>query len=505
MNTVIGIDLGTSSVKALLMDENGKVLASQEVSYPLYNPNPGWAEQNPDEWWQATQVALRKLSQDIHELSATVLGIGLSGQMNGAVLLDERFQAIRPSIIWVDARTVAQCEKINSRVDRQLMTSITGKLAVTGYTAPKLLWVREHEPEHFKAVRHILLPKDFIRLRLTGELFTDFSDASNTLLFDIQNNRWSPEMLDALELDEKLLPIPMPSMTITGVLSPQAAEMTGLAANIPVIAGAGDSSAEAIGSGLVNEGPVLSVIGSAGNISATSSHTVIDSLGRIHTGSHVTDQLWILTGVQQAAGLSIRWIVENLRLFHEIREEGNKVDPYEMMINHACAAPSGSEGLVYLPYLTGERTPHLDPLARGVFFGIDIRHTRDHFARAVLEGIAFSQRDAIELLVKLGVPTDYLIAAGGGSRSSLWRQILANVANLPVMTSRQEHSAAYGAALLAATTAGMYGSIEEACQATVSLSPGATPQPEYRERYDKSYDIFRTVYQNLRPVFSSNL
>lgn len=504
MDTVIGIDLGTSSVKALLLNMSGRVLANQEVAYPLYSPRPGWAEQDPDEWWRATQQALSQLSKNINDLNAIVIGIGLSGQMNGAVLLDEKFQSIRPAIIWADARTVAQCETINSRINREKLTSITGKIAVTGYTAPKLLWVRENEPENFRRVRHILLPKDFIRLRLSGELATDYSDASNTLLFDIHKGKWSPEILELLELAEEYLPKPVPSMTIIGKLTPIVAQSTGLQPNIPIIAGAGDSSAEAVGSGLVDEGPVLSVIGTAGNISATSHQTVIDPLGRIHTGSHVTEQLWILTGVQQAAGLSVRWLVKNLNMYREISIDGLAKDPYDVMIEQASTVSPGSEGLVYLPYLTGERTPHLDPLARGVFFGIDIRHNQAHFARAVFEGVAFAQREALDLLVNLGVPTDYLIAAGGGGRSPLWRQILANISNLPVMTSSNEHSAAYGAALLAATSVGAFGNLEEACRVSVKLSLCATPQPEYYDCYERSYNTFRSIYQNLKPVFHSH-
>ena len=503
MDALIGIDIGTSGIKALLLDAEGNVLAACDAAYPLSTPHPGWAEQEPAHWWRATQRALQELAGVAAERETRVAGLALSGQMNGAVLLDRDLLPVRPCIIWADARTARQCEQIHARVGRERLTAITGKLAVTGYTAPKLLWVREHEPEVFARVRHLLLPKDFIRLCLTGELATDASDASNTLLFDIRSGVWCDTILDALELKRALLPTVVFSTVQTGTINQEAARLTGLPCGIPVFAGAGDSSAEAIGCGLVKPGPVLSVVGSAGNISAASSVPVIDPRGSIHTGCHVSEGLWIITGVQQAAGLSVRWLVENLKLFEDLCMQCPELDPYGIVIEQAAGTPPGSEGLLFLPYLTGERTPHLDPRARGVFFGIDIRHTRAHFARSVFEGVAFAQRDALELLHQLGLPAEYLIAAGGGGRSQYWRQILADTTGLPVMATGNEHGAAFGAALLAGVGTGLYSDIEEACRLSVHLAPVAAPQPANRKLYEDAYSLYRQVYPQLRPVFAS--
>ena len=501
MDTVVGLDLGTSSIKALLVDANGYVLESYEEAYPLMTPHPGWAEQEPGEWWRATQKVLQKLSVEIKHKKAQVLAVGLSGQMNGAVLLDKSLKPIRPCIIWADARTAKQCDEINSKLHIENLISITGKLAVTGYTAPKVMWIREHEPEIYASARHLLLPKDFIRLNLTGQLCTDLSDASNTLLFDINKHEWCDEILEGLELNGSMLPPALPSLTQTGIVTKEAARVTGLTHGTPVIAGAGDSSAEAIGSSIIHDGPVLSVIGTAGNISVTVKKPIIDALGRIHTGCHVLKNCWIMTGVQQAAGLSLRWLSENLQLYRDILITQPNKEPYDILLEHSANVPPGAEGLIFLPYLTGERTPHLDPLARGVFFGIGIRHTRDHFVRAVLEGIAFAQRDAVELLIELGLPARHIVASGGGARSRLMKQILADVIGLPVMINGNDNGAAYGAALLAAVNAGFFKNLEDACGKTVRLYVSAEPQQEFRNRYDALYDSFRDLYKQLKPIF----
>lgn len=502
MDALIGIDIGTSGIKALLLDADGNVLAARDAAYPLSTPHLGWAEQEPAHWWSGAQRALRELARAAEEQGARIAGLALSGQMNGAVLLDNDLVPVRPCIIWADARTASQCNEVHALVGREELTAIAGKLAVTGYTAPKLLWVREHEPELFARVRHLLLPKDFVRLCLTGELATDASDASNTLLFDIRSGEWCDSILEALDLDPAMLPAVMSSTAQTGTVSKEAARLTGVPRGTPVFAGAGDSSAEAMGCGLVKPGPVLSVVGSAGNISAACSVPVIDPQGSIHTGCHVSKGLWIITGVQQAAGLSVRWLVENLKLFEDVHVQYPELDPYGIVIEQAASTPPGSEGLLFLPYLTGERTPHLDPRARGVFFGIDIRHTRAHFARSVFEGVAFAQRDALELLHQLGLPAEYLIAAGGGGRSQYWRQILADTMGLPVMATGNEHGAAFGAALLAGVGTGVFSDIQEACRVSVHLAPVAAPEPANRKLYEDAYDLYRHLYPHLRPVFA---
>jgi len=458
-------------------------------------------EQSPESWWEAARNALRGLASIVRENRHHVLGIGLSGQMNGAVLLDHQRSPVRPCIIWADARTGKQCDEIHSKIPSTDLVAITGKLAVTGYTAPKLLWVREHERELFKLVRHVLLPKDYIRLRLTGELGTDASDASNTLLFDIKRCCWSDRILQALELETNWFPPVTTSTAQVGSLTSQAAGLLGLAKGTPVVAGAGDSIAEAVGSGVVSVGPVLSVIGSAGNISASSDEPIIDAQGRIHSGCHAIPNRWILTGVQQAAGLSIQWLLENFRLGDDSQQNSDQA-LYETWVERAASIAPGAEGLIFLPYLTGERTPHLDPLARGVFFGIGTHHKRAHLARAVFEGLAFAQRDSLELLAQLQLPTAYLVVAGGGGRSQLWRQILADVSGLQVMTSGTGHGAAFGAALLAAVGVGVFENLEEACRISVRLNTSAFPGEAAHGTYERVYPCFRRLYAQLRPVFA---
>jgi xylulokinase len=498
---LIGLDLGTSSVKAVLTDPTGEVLAAREATHPLANPRPGWLEQNPDDWWRATQEVLRALAGVAAQGRRQVIGIGLSGQMNGAVLLDARRRPVRPCIIWADSRTARQCDEIHARIPPPELVAITGKLAVTGYTAPKLLWVREHEAALFAQVRHVLLPKDYIRLRLTDELATDPSDASNTLLFDIRRGEWSDPILRALELPPALVPPVRPSGAVVATLTRDAAGLLGLSRGVPVVAGAGDSIAEAVGNGAVGVGPILSVIGSAGNISASSDQPVIDPAGRLHTGCHAVADRWILTGVQQAAGLSMRWLFETLWA-EDVGSEGCDLPSYETLVQQAASVPPGAEGIIFLPYLNGERTPHLDPHARGVFFGIAAHHKRGHLARAVLEGVAFAQRDSLELLKELRIPAVFLIASGGGARSQLWRQILADVSGLAVRTPANVHGAALGAALLAGVGVGVCKDVDGACRAAVRLDTVASPQTATCEAYDRAYGCFRHLYSQLRPVFA---
>jgi len=502
METVIGLDVGTSSIKGLLVDTDGVALASSESSYPLLRPRPGWSEQNPEDWWQGAVEVLQILAGAAAEIGSEPSAISLSGQMNGPVLLDKHLQPVLPCIIWADTRTASECAEIHERVSQDELIRITGKLAVTGYTAPKVLWQRRHLPDAFARTRHLLLPKDFICLRLTSELCTDASDASNTLFFDITERCWSDPILRELGISTEMLPPILSSTQRAGRLTREAAGLVGLRAGTPIIIGAGDSIAEAVGNGVVDPGPVLSVIGTAGDISASCREPIIDPLGRIHTGCHAEPNLWLLTGVQQAAGLSLRWLVDTLKLY-DVGSGSLRGDAYQALADDAALVAAGAEGLIFLPYLTGERTPHLDPWARGVFFGIGTHHTRAHLARAVLEGIAFAQRDSLELLRELGLPALYLVSSGGGAKLPVWHQILADVSGLPVKVGDSGQGAAYGAAAIAAVGIGAYTSVEAASHAFAQLVPVAVPEPGLPGIYSRNYAFFKEIYARLRPVFAS--
>jgi xylulokinase len=501
VEAVIGLDVGTSSVKGLLIDTKGSLLAECEACYALRSPNPGWFEQDPVEWWQSALTVLRRLADFITDNKVRVLSIGLTGQMNGAVVLDAHSNIVRPCIIWADGRTVEECNEISQRVETNLLIAVTGKPAVTGYTAPKVLWIRNHEPDQFARIRHLLLPKDYITFRLCGELLTDASDASNTLLFNITNRVWSTQILDALEIDQSILPVVRSSLDIAGWVGGEVAQITGLPEGLPIITGAGDSIAEIIGNSVVGTGPILSVVGSAGNISASCREPVIDSLGRIHTGCHAVMDRWIVTGVQQTAGLSIRWLLENLNLYEDLRKANKEQDPYDLLIEQACALPAGADGLIFLPYLAGERTPHINPLAQGVFFGITLNHHRGHFVRAVLEGIAFAQCDALQLLRELHLPTDYLVVSGGLARNISWHQIIADISNLEVNYVESRKGAAFGAALLAAVGIGIFPNIDVACKECITLSLTAQPQNSVRTVYEQTYALYKELYVQIHPLF----
>lgn len=501
MDALIGLDVGTSSVKGVLIDLDGRLLTESECGHALLTPRPGWAEQDPAQWWRGAIAVLRELAAVASGRGATVLGMGLTGQMNGAVLLDAHGQVIRPCIIWADTRTVAECEEIYGRIPVEKVVNITGKTAVTGYTAPKLLWVRNHEPDNYRRIRHLLLPKDYVTWKLVGELGTDASDASNTLLFDIAERAWSGPILEALDISGAILPSVRTSSTIAGRLLAGAARETGLAPGLPVVIGAGDSIAEAVGNALVHQGLVLSVVGTAGNVSAVSEAPTIDNRGRIHTGCYAEDKRWIVTGVQQAAGLSMRWLLENLELYEELRHAHPEHNPYDLVFEQIETTPPGSDGLLFLPYLTGERTPHLDPFARGVFFGIGVHHHRAHFVRAVLEGIAFAQRNALDLLPQLHIEPTQIVVSGGGGQNQHWHQILADVTGLEVSIVDGGHGAAFGAALLAGVGSAVFQNIRDASSRCIRLRPAAEPRSATRTTYDTSYAVFCELYSELRSSF----
>src|SRR5438128_2807690 len=440
MTKLLGLDIGTTGVRCVAIDERGDLVADASEEYPLYTPQPGWSEQRPEDWWEASRRVIASVAA---RAGRDVSGIGLAGQMHGAVFLDHEDAVIRPALLWNDQRTEAQCQAITERVGARRLTEITGNPAITGFQAPKILWLRDEEPEAFARVRRVLLPKDYIRLRLTGEYATDVSDASGTLLLDLRGRTWSDEVLDALEIPRSWLPAIFESPDVSGAVSDAAAAATGLPAGLKVAAGAGDNAAAAIGNGIVREGIVSSSIGTSGVVFASSDTARIDPRGRLHAFCHAIPGRYHLMGVTLAAGGALRWWRD---------ASGSGLD-YDAMAELAAQAPPGSEGLVFLPYLTGERTPHMDAHARGAFFGFNLRHSLPHLTRAVMEGVVYSLKDCLDLMTGMRLPVTEVRATGGGARSHLWRQLQADVFGLPVHRTRIDEGPAFGAALLAGVAA----------------------------------------------------
>src|SRR5574344_2403224 len=427
MAYLIGVDLGTSGTKTVLFDENGNVIASKTIEYPLYTPHNGWAEQDPNDWWHAAcggmKAVMEKGGINAHE----VKGIGISGQMHGLVMLDKAGNVLRKSIIWCDQRTAKECVEITEKVGAKRLIEITANPALTGFTAPNIMWVKNNEPATYERCRHILLPKDYIRYKLTGEFATEVSDASGMQLLDVPGRCWSDEVIGKLGIDKSLLAKVYESPEVTGKLTRQAAELTGVAEGTPVVGGAGDNAAAAVGTGTVVDGKAFVTIGTSGVVFAHTSKLSIDPKGRVHTFCCAVPGAWHVMGVTQAAGLSLKWYRDNFCHEEMDTAAGMGVDPYYLMDKQAARIPIGSGRLIYLPYLMGERTPHLDPDCRGVFFGLSAMHTRQHLLRAVMEGVTYSQRDSVEVLRGMGVQIKDMIACGGGGSSPLWRQMLADV------------------------------------------------------------------------------
>jgi len=502
MAYLLGIDVATTGAKALLIDEEGKVVASATKEYPLSTPRPLWSEQDPIDWWEGTVASIRELLESSAVDPAAIVGLGLTGQMHGLVLLDQRGQILRPAILWNDQRTGPQCRWITESVGFERLLEWTGNLALPGFTAPKILWVREHEPAVYAQVAHILLPKDYVRYRLSGQFATDMADASGTLLLEVKRRGWSVEMLEALEIPAYWLPLCYEGPQVTGVVSPAASEETGLKAGTPIVAGGGDQAAQAVGVGAVKLGIVALTLGTSGVIFAPTIEPVVEEKGRLHSFCHAVPGRWHLMGVMLSAGGSLRWFRDALGK-EEVREATDKgVEAYEILLEGAEAVPPGSEGLLFLPYLTGERTPHADPLARGAFVGLTLRHSKAHLVRAVLEGVAYGLRDSLELLRRSGASDlKQVRLSGGGARSPLWRQILADILGVELVTVEVNEGAAYGAALLASVGAGIYKSVEEACEATVCTSEQTLPLQEHQPPYDRYYAIYRSLYGALKPAY----
>lgn len=499
MSILIGLDVGTSGTKAVAIDAKGELLASALVEYPLHSPRPNWAEQDPADWGRAAFEALAALAAKINP--AEVKGIGLTGQMHGSVFLDDANEVIRPALLWCDQRTVAQCEAITSKVGEARLIEMVSNPALTGFTAPKILWLRDEEPQHYERLRKVLLPKDYIRFLLTGEFASDVSDASGTLLLDVANRRWHRELLGILEIDPALLPPVFEGTEVTGTLSAEAAAKTGLPAGIAVVAGGGDQAAGGVGCGIVREGVVSASLGTSGVVFAYADHVHTDPRGRVHTFCHAVPGAWHVMGVMLSAGGALRWFRDTLCREEIDRAAEDHVDPYQYITAAAAEAPVGAEGLIFLPYLTGERTPHKDPHAKGAFIGLSLRHHKAHMARAVLEGVAFGMRDSIEIIRGMGIPVSEVRASGGGARSSLWKQILADAMRAPMVTINVDEGPAYGAAILASVAAGAYGSVPEACDAIIRETRRVDVDESSAAAYEPWYAEYGAAYQALAPRF----
>lgn len=501
MELLLGIDLGTSGTKTVLFDSEGRRLASHTVEYPLYQPKNGWAEQNPEDWWRAVQETVRTVLAKSGAKPEDIRGIGIAGQMHGLVMLDSQGQVLRKAILWCDGRTQAQCDEITQTVGREKLLSITANPALTGFTAGKILWVREHEPENYEKCRHILLPKDYIRYKLTGEFATEVSDASGMNLLDVSQRQWSGEILSLLGIDRSLLGEMYESCQVTGKVTKAAAEATGLTEGTVVVGGAGDNAAAAIGTGVVEEGKAFTTLGTSGVIFAHAGQVTIDPQGRVHTFCSAVPSAWTVMSCTLSAGLSLQWFRNQFCPAERETAAALGVDPYELMTAEAEKSPIGANRLIYLPYLMGERSPLLDSDARGVFFGLSAIHTRGDLVRAVLEGVAYSQRQCLDVFREMGVDVSDMAICGGGGRSPLWRQMLSDLYGCPVKTIASEQGPALGVAILAGVGAGVYDTVAQGCAAAVRTGENSTPDSGRSAAYEPYYNLYRSLYPALREQF----
>jgi xylulokinase len=477
VSLLLGLDVGTGGARAVAVDESGEVVAEASSEYPLHSPRPGWTEQDPGNWWEGARETLGKIAAGVED---EVVGLGLTGQMHGSVFLDESGAVIRPALLWNDQRTYSQCRKITESVGEERLIELAGNPALTGFQAPKILWLRDEEPDNYSRISSVLLPKDYVRLRLTGEYATDASDAAGTLLLDVKGRDWSAEILDALEIPRGWMPEVYEGPESTGALRESVAGELGLPPGIPVAAGGGDNAAAAVGVGVVERGFLSSSVGTSGVLFAPSEGFTPDPSGRVHAFCHAVPEAYHLMGVTLSAGGSLSW-------WRDATGMG-----YDELVEAAGRVPPGAEGLVFLPYLSGERTPHLDPRARGAFVGLTARHGIPHMTRAVMEGVVFSLRDSLEIVRGLGVPVDQVRATGGGARSSLWRELQADVYGVPIHRTTADEGPAYGAALLSGVAAGVYRDVEEACSA-VRLREEVT-EPQRTRIYEEHYEVYRSLY-----------
>lgn len=500
MSVFLGIDIGTSGTKTLAINEHGAILAEASSNYPSYHPKPLWSEQDPEDWWQATVKTVQAVIKKAKVKPADVKAIGLSGQMHGSVFLDTKGQVVRKALLWNDQRTAAECDEIERRAGgRKQLIKMVANPALTGFTAPKILWLRNHEPKNFDKTVKVLLPKDDVRRRMTGEFATDVSDASGMLLLDVAKRDWSKPLLSKLELDQSLFAKCYESEEVTGKLTPAAAKTMGLTTDCVVVGGAGDCAANGVGTGVVSSGVLSTSIGTSGIMFVHSDKVEIDPAGRLHTFCHAVRGKWHMMGVSLTGGGALQWFTSKL-----CAEIGNaKKSAYDILNEEARAVPPGCEGLFFLPYLAGERTPHADPYARGCFIGLTLKHARGHLARSIMEGVAFAMRDSLAIIQEMGVPVKQIRASGGGSKSPLWRQIQADVFGQKAVTINAEQGPAFGVALLAAVGAGAYKNVEEACAATIRVVNETPADKKAIKIYDKAFPIYQDLYRSLKPDFKA--
>ena len=505
MNYLLGIDIGTSGTKTLLINasKDGEVVASCTKTYPLSTPKPLWAEQAPEDWWQATVASIREVIQESGIDPKQIKGIGLSGQMHGSVFLDKDNSVLRPAILWCDQRTQAECDWIMDTVGRERTIELISNPVLTGFTAGKIIWLSNNEPELYKQVKKVLLPKDYIRLRLTGEFATEVSDASGTALFNVTKRDWAYEMLDAIGIPADWMPKAYESPEVSGRVNAEAAKLTGLAEGTPVVGGGGDQAAGAVGNGVVEEGIISSTVGTSGVVFAFADKPVVDPKLRVHTFCHAVPGKWHVMGVMLSAGGSLRWYRDTFADTETAVAKALGKDPYDLMCKEASKVPAGSEGLIFLPYLTGERTPYPNPHARGVFFGITLRSDRAHFVRAVLEGVAYGLRDSFGILDEMGVPIAQVRASGGGARSDVWRQIQADMTGQDHVTINIDEGPALGVALLAGVGTGIYPSVADACRSVIKVATTTKSNPAVKKTYDGFYPVYQSLYQSLKGEFDA--
>lgn len=504
MRYVIGIDLGTSAVKSVLFNETGEKIASASAQYPMSQPHNGWAEQDPEDWWNGAVRVIGEILNESNVSPDNIVSLGISGQMHGFVILNENCEVIRPCILWCDQRTKKECDELTEKVGREKLVQIIANPALTGFTASKILWVKNNEPKNFSDCRHILLPKDYLRFRLNGVFATEMSDASGTQLLDVPNRKWSEEMVKAVGLPMSAMPKLYESPEITGYVSSEASKFTGLSEKTAIVGGAGDNAAAAVGTGVVENGKAFTTIGTSGVVYVHTDKPLLDKKGRIHTFCCAVPDAWHVMGVTQGAGLSLQWFKNQFCTEETEKAESENRSVYALLDEEAGAKPIGAENLFYLPYLMGERTPHLDPDCRGVFFGISAKHTRAHFIRAVMEGVSYSLYDCLCVIRETGINPEAVLLTGGGGSSAFWRQMLCDLFALPVRTSLSSEGASLGAAVLAAVGAGIYESVPSACKAMVKYNP-ETQQPnvENTEKYRHYHKFYQTLYSDLKDRFSA--
>ena len=495
MEYLIGLDIGTSAVKGLLIDKKGKLEGEASSPYSVSNPKAGWSEQDPENWWQATLEVLKELQSIVSNKSGDLAGISFSGQMHSSVFLDKDNNVIRPAILWSDTRTSAECQEIEDSVGgRDKLVEMTGNKALEGFTAPKVLWLKNNEPENYGKVESLLLPKDYIRFRLTGKKAMDLSDAAGTLMLDVKNKCWHKGLLEKLGIDEKLLPPLVESTAVAGEITKKASKLTGMAEGTPVVAGGADNACGAAGSGMVEEGQVMVSIGSSGVILAPADKYQAVPEGKLHMFNHSAKGKYYYMGVMLAAGQALSWYMDNV-----LPEDWD----YEKLNAETAKIPAGSENLIFLPYLNGERTPHADASARAVFFGLSALHDRAHMARAVMEGVTFGLRDSLELIKENGINIKTVRATGGGAKSRVWQQIIADVFNTPVEILEIEEGPAYGAALIAGVGVNIYSSLKEANQELIKVKKVIEPDSERAKKYNELYHIYKELYPTLKENYKS--